>query len=167
MQWAMLGSNQRPPPCKLGQRFPDRYCPVRKPRLYKRFLVFLAPLFSCSVLVRPAPVAAAKPRKVACTCRTSPSLDSGSYLSCASTVPLYRNRSHGYSSVSSPLDPSSDLRRRSFQRAVTNPNGTARVTVPFGPFTLAHELVRLTGANKIFRAIRLGLLPGLLGPILS
>ena len=82
-------------------------------------------------------------------------------------MPLYRNRSHGYSSVSSPLDPSSDLQRRCFPRAVTNPNGTARVTVPFGPFALAHELVRLIGANKIFRAIRLGLLPGLLGPIPS
>src|SRR5215218_4866845 len=54
----MLESNQRPPPCKLGQSFPDRYCPVGKSRLYKRFSVFLAPWFSCSVLMRPAPVAA-------------------------------------------------------------------------------------------------------------
>src|SRR5215217_6937880 len=30
LKWAMLDSNQRPPPCKLGQRFPGRYCPVRK-----------------------------------------------------------------------------------------------------------------------------------------
>jgi hypothetical protein len=39
----MLGSKQRPPPCKLGQRFPDRYCPVRKSHLAKQFLAFLAP----------------------------------------------------------------------------------------------------------------------------
>src|SRR5829696_192778 len=35
---AMLGSNQRPPPCKLGQSFPGRYCPIGISRLYKQFL---------------------------------------------------------------------------------------------------------------------------------
>jgi hypothetical protein len=54
----MLDLNQRPPPCKLGQSFPGRYCPVRKSRIHERFLPFLAPLFSCSVRMRPAPVAA-------------------------------------------------------------------------------------------------------------
>src|SRR5215207_4898268 len=54
----MLDLNQRPPPCKLGQSFPDRYCPVRKSRLLKRFLAFLTTLCSCSVRVCPAPVAA-------------------------------------------------------------------------------------------------------------
>src|SRR5829696_4506959 len=54
----MLESNQRPPPCKLGQGFPGGYCPVGKSRLDKQFLPFLAPPFSCSVRVRPAPVAA-------------------------------------------------------------------------------------------------------------
>ena len=58
LKWAMLESNQRPPPCKLGQCFPGRYCPVGKSGIYKRFLAFLTPLFSCSVRVCPAPVAA-------------------------------------------------------------------------------------------------------------
>jgi hypothetical protein len=57
-EWAMLGSNQRPPPCKLGQSFSDRYYPVRKSRLHKRFSAFLGPSFYCSVRMRPAPVAA-------------------------------------------------------------------------------------------------------------
>jgi hypothetical protein len=35
--WAMLDSNQRPPPCKLGQGFPATLCPVRKFRLSERF----------------------------------------------------------------------------------------------------------------------------------
>ena len=47
-----------PPPCKLGQSFPGRYCPVGKSRIKERFLRFLAPVLSYSVLVRPAPVAA-------------------------------------------------------------------------------------------------------------
>jgi hypothetical protein len=54
----MLGSNQRPPPCKLGQCFPGRFCPVGKLCMNSRFLTFLGPWFSCSVRVRPAPVAA-------------------------------------------------------------------------------------------------------------
>src|SRR3712207_7444813 len=54
----MLESNQRPPPCKLGQGFSGGYCPVRKSRLSNRFLAFLAPSFSCSVRMCPAPVAA-------------------------------------------------------------------------------------------------------------
>jgi hypothetical protein len=29
-KWAMLDSNQRLPPCKLGQGFPGRFCPVGK-----------------------------------------------------------------------------------------------------------------------------------------
>jgi hypothetical protein len=41
-KWAMLGSNQRPPPCKLGQCFSGRYCPVGKSRIYERFLALLA-----------------------------------------------------------------------------------------------------------------------------
>jgi hypothetical protein len=57
-KWAMLDLNQRPPPCKLGQSFPGGYSPVGKSRLSKRLLAFLAPSFSCSVLVCPAPVAA-------------------------------------------------------------------------------------------------------------
>jgi hypothetical protein len=32
-RWAMLGSNQRPPPCKLGRGFPTTLCPVREFRL--------------------------------------------------------------------------------------------------------------------------------------
>ena len=39
-KWAMLGSNQRPPPCKLGQGFPTTLCPVRKFRLSERFMPF-------------------------------------------------------------------------------------------------------------------------------
>ena len=54
----MLDLNQRPPPCKFGQSFPGGYCPVGKSSLFKQFLPFLAALFSCSVRVRPAPVAA-------------------------------------------------------------------------------------------------------------
>src|SRR5918998_180749 len=54
----MLESNQRPPPCKLGQSFPGGFCPVRKSRLSNRFLAFLAPSFSCSVRMCPALVAA-------------------------------------------------------------------------------------------------------------
>jgi hypothetical protein len=54
----MLDLNQRPPPCKLGQSFPGGYCPVGKFRISKQFWPFLAPVFSYSVLVRPAPVAA-------------------------------------------------------------------------------------------------------------
>ena len=57
-KWAMLDLNQRLPPCKLTQRFPSRYCPVGKSSLSERFLPFLAPLFSCSVRMRSAPVAA-------------------------------------------------------------------------------------------------------------
>jgi hypothetical protein len=57
-KWAMLYSNQRPPPCRLGQSFLGRYCPVGKSSLSKRFLAFLAPLLSCSVRVCPASVAA-------------------------------------------------------------------------------------------------------------
>src|SRR5215218_7465927 len=53
----MLDLNQRPPPCKFGQSFPGRYCPVGKSRLSKRFLTFLAPSFSCSVRLRSASVA--------------------------------------------------------------------------------------------------------------
>src|SRR5215212_1348260 len=56
--WAMLDLNQRPPPCKSGQTFQGEFCPVGKSRIYKRFLPFLAPSFSCSVRMRPAPVAA-------------------------------------------------------------------------------------------------------------
>src|SRR5919107_313654 len=54
----MLDLNQRPPPCKLCQSFPFRFCPVRKSRINKQFLPFLAPVLFYSVLVRPAPVAA-------------------------------------------------------------------------------------------------------------
>ena len=45
-------------PSLLGQTFPGEFCPVGKSRIYKRFLPFLAPSFSCSVRMRPAPVAA-------------------------------------------------------------------------------------------------------------
>ena len=41
-KWAMLESNQRPPPCKFGQSFPGGFCPVGKSRLDKQFLPFLA-----------------------------------------------------------------------------------------------------------------------------
>src|SRR5829696_1495413 len=54
----MLDSNQRPPPCKLGQSFSGRYCPVSKFRLSKQFWTFLVLSFSCSVQVCPTPVAA-------------------------------------------------------------------------------------------------------------
>src|SRR3712207_5931771 len=54
----MLDLNQRPPPCKLGQSFPDEYCPVGKFRIDKQFWPFITPVLSYSVLVRPAPVAA-------------------------------------------------------------------------------------------------------------
>jgi hypothetical protein len=54
----MLDSNQRLPPCKFGQSFSGRFCSVGKSRLYKQFLAFLAPLFSCSVRVCPTSVAA-------------------------------------------------------------------------------------------------------------
>ena len=54
----MLDLNQRPPPCKFGQSISDRFYPVGKSSLFKQFLPFLAALFSCSVRVRPAPVAA-------------------------------------------------------------------------------------------------------------
>ena len=57
-KWAVLDLNQRPPPCKLGQRFPGGYCPVGKSRINERFLPFRAPSFSCSVWMRPALVAA-------------------------------------------------------------------------------------------------------------
>jgi hypothetical protein len=36
-KWAMLGSNQRPPPCKLGRGFPTTLSPVREFRLSERF----------------------------------------------------------------------------------------------------------------------------------
>jgi hypothetical protein len=36
-KWAMLGSNQRPPPCKLGQSFPAMLCPVRKSLISERY----------------------------------------------------------------------------------------------------------------------------------
>ena len=39
-KWAMLDSNQRPPPCKLGQGFPTTLCPVRKFSLSERFTAF-------------------------------------------------------------------------------------------------------------------------------
>ena len=65
--------------------------------------------------------------------------------------------------VGSFLRPAAPL----FPKGSDQPERYGRVTGPFGPFALAHELVRLIGANKIFRAIRLGLLPGLLGPIPS
>src|SRR5918999_347027 len=57
-KWAMLDLNQRPPPCKFGQSFSDRFYPVGKSSLFKQYLPCLAALFSCSVRVRPAPVAA-------------------------------------------------------------------------------------------------------------
>jgi Transposase, Mutator family len=56
-KWAMLGSNQRPPPCKLGQSFPGRYYPVGISRLSKQFWAFLTSSFSRPVQVCPAPVA--------------------------------------------------------------------------------------------------------------
>jgi hypothetical protein len=45
-EWAMLGSNQRPPPCKLGQRFPARFCPVGKRAYISAFRRFLRHYFS-------------------------------------------------------------------------------------------------------------------------
>jgi hypothetical protein len=54
----MLDSNQRLPPCKLCQSFPDGYCPVGNSAYISGFFAFLAPVFSCSVLMCPAPVAA-------------------------------------------------------------------------------------------------------------
>src|SRR5215212_1342116 len=57
-EWAMLDLNQRPPPCKFGQHLPAGFCPVGKYRINTRFLPFLAPSLSCSVRMRPAPVAA-------------------------------------------------------------------------------------------------------------
>jgi hypothetical protein len=54
----MLDLNQRPPPSKFGQSFPGRFGPVGKSRYIGGFLAFLAPPFSCSVLVCTAPVAA-------------------------------------------------------------------------------------------------------------
>jgi hypothetical protein len=40
-EWAMLGSNQRPPPCKLGQRFSGRYCSVGNTAYISDFRCFL------------------------------------------------------------------------------------------------------------------------------
>jgi len=37
-EWAMLDLNQRPPPCKLGKRFPGRFCPVGNPAYLSSFL---------------------------------------------------------------------------------------------------------------------------------
>jgi hypothetical protein len=39
-KWAMLDSNQRPPPCKLGRGFPTALYPVREFRLSERFTTF-------------------------------------------------------------------------------------------------------------------------------
>jgi integrase len=39
--WAMLGSNQRPPPCKLGQSFPSWYLPVGNTAYTSDFRCFL------------------------------------------------------------------------------------------------------------------------------
>jgi hypothetical protein len=55
---AMLGSNQRPPPCKLGQDFPSGFDFVEASRLSMRFSLFSACLLFCYVRVCPAPVAA-------------------------------------------------------------------------------------------------------------
>jgi hypothetical protein len=40
LEWAMLGSNQRPPPCKLGRGFPTTLSPVREFRLFEGFMAF-------------------------------------------------------------------------------------------------------------------------------
>jgi hypothetical protein len=57
-EWAMLGSNQRPPPCKLCRGSPTTVCPVRKLRLSERFSVFWFVIeFGC-VRLYTAPVAA-------------------------------------------------------------------------------------------------------------
>jgi hypothetical protein len=57
-KWAMLGSNQRPPPCKLGRGFPTTLCPVREFRLSERFYGILVRSESGCVRLCTAPVAA-------------------------------------------------------------------------------------------------------------
>src|SRR5215203_631361 len=47
----MLGWNQRPSPCKLGQGFPGGYSPAGRCRKVKQFLTFLALVLSYSVRV--------------------------------------------------------------------------------------------------------------------
>src|SRR5215207_5601527 len=56
-KWAMLDSNQRPPPCKLGRGFPGGFGFVEESRLSMGLSLFIAyPLFYY-VRVCPAPVA--------------------------------------------------------------------------------------------------------------
>ncbi len=57
-EYAMLGSNQWPPHCRLGQNFPGRHFRVGKHRIHKRFLALLASWLSCSVQLRRAPATA-------------------------------------------------------------------------------------------------------------
>ena len=58
LKWAMLGSNQRPPPCKLGRGCSTTPCPVRKIRLSERFPASHVANESGRVRLRTAPVAA-------------------------------------------------------------------------------------------------------------
>jgi hypothetical protein len=51
-------SNQRPPPCKLGQGFPSRFDFVEESLLSMRFSLFPACSLFCYVRACPAPVAA-------------------------------------------------------------------------------------------------------------
>src|SRR5215204_4323139 len=57
-KWAMLGSNQRPPPCKLGRGSPGGSYRVREFGLYRRFLIASNKIEFDRVRVCPIPVAA-------------------------------------------------------------------------------------------------------------
>jgi hypothetical protein len=54
----MLGSNQRPPPCKLGRGSPAKLSPVINPAYLSGFPAFRLGSESYRVLLRIAPVAA-------------------------------------------------------------------------------------------------------------